>query len=40
MRRVGEHLVDVATPILNRIERERLIDEVASGIRPPEETST
>lgn len=35
LRRVAEHMVDVADPLINRIERERLIDAVVAGIKPP-----
>jgi hypothetical protein len=34
LRRVVEHLVDCENPLLNRIERERLIDEVLRRIPP------
>jgi hypothetical protein len=32
LRPVIEHMVDAAAPLLNRIERERLIAEVVNGI--------
>ena len=33
LRQVTEHLMDVAAPLMNRIERERLIAEVVDGIQ-------
>lgn len=35
LRRVAEHMVDTANPMLNRLERERLIAEVVDGIKSP-----
>ncbi|VTS00515.1 unnamed protein product [Gemmata massiliana] len=35
LRPVVEHMVDAAAPLLNRIEREQLIDEVVAGINAP-----